>query len=29
MFDDIDDEEYAALIATLLKMLKNIRKHDI
>jgi DNA-binding MarR family transcriptional regulator len=29
MFDDIDDAEYAALIATLLKMLKNIRKHDI
>ncbi|TPL93022.1 MarR family transcriptional regulator [Mesorhizobium sp. B2-3-11] len=28
-FDDIDDAEYAALIATLLKMLKNIRKHDI
>ena len=28
MFDDID-AEYAALIATLLKMLKNIRKHDI
>ena len=27
--DDIDDAEYAALIATLLKMLKNIRKHDI
>lgn len=29
MFEDIDDAEYAALIATLLKMLKNIRKHDI
>jgi len=29
MFDDIDDAEYAALIATLLKMLKNIRKHVI
>ena len=29
MFHDIDDTEYAALIATLLKMLKNIRKHDI
>ena len=29
MFDDIDDAEYSALIATLLKMLKNIRKHDI
>ncbi|TIS77151.1 MAG: MarR family transcriptional regulator [Mesorhizobium sp.] len=29
MFDDIDDVEYAALIATLQKMLKNIRKHDI
>ncbi|MER8370480.1 MarR family transcriptional regulator [Mesorhizobium sp. M0306] len=29
MFDDIDDAEYAALIATLQKMLKNIRKHDI
>ncbi|MER9640990.1 MarR family transcriptional regulator [Mesorhizobium sp. M0239] len=29
MFDDIDDAEYAALIATLLKMLKNVRKHDI
>ncbi|WP_027039632.1 MarR family winged helix-turn-helix transcriptional regulator [Mesorhizobium ciceri] len=29
MFDDIDDAEYSALISTLLKMLKNIRKHDI
>ncbi|RWF64178.1 MAG: MarR family transcriptional regulator [Mesorhizobium sp.] len=29
MFDDIDDVEYAALIATLQKMLKNIRRHDI
>jgi DNA-binding MarR family transcriptional regulator len=29
MFDGIDDAEYAALIATLQKMLKNIRKHDI
>ncbi|AZV18163.1 MarR family transcriptional regulator [Mesorhizobium sp. M7A.F.Ce.TU.012.03.2.1] len=29
MFDDINDAEYSALIATLLKMLKNIRKHDI
>jgi DNA-binding MarR family transcriptional regulator len=29
MFDDIDDAEYAALIATLHKMLKNIRRHDI
>jgi DNA-binding MarR family transcriptional regulator len=29
MFDDIDDAEYAALIATLQKMLKNIRKHEI
>ncbi|MBZ9796607.1 MarR family winged helix-turn-helix transcriptional regulator [Mesorhizobium sp. ES1-4] len=29
MFDDVDDAEYSALIATLLKMLKNIRKHDI
>ncbi|MGX7876562.1 MarR family winged helix-turn-helix transcriptional regulator [Mesorhizobium sp. ORM6] len=29
MFDDVDDVEYAALIATLQKMLKNIRKHDI
>ncbi|RWF40888.1 MULTISPECIES: MarR family transcriptional regulator [unclassified Mesorhizobium] len=29
MFDDVGDAEYAALIATLQKMLKNIRKHDI
>ena len=29
MFDGIDDAEYAALIATLHKMLSNIRKHDI
>jgi DNA-binding MarR family transcriptional regulator len=29
MFDEIDDSEYAALIATLNKMLKNIRRHDI
>ena len=29
MFDGIDDAEYAALIATLQKMLRNIRKHDI
>jgi DNA-binding MarR family transcriptional regulator len=29
MFDEIDDAEYAALIATLHKMLRNIRKHDI
>ena len=29
MFDGIDDAEYAALIATLHKMLKNIRKHEI
>jgi DNA-binding MarR family transcriptional regulator len=29
MFDCIDDQEYAALIATLHKMLRNIRKHDI
>lgn len=29
MFDDVDDAEYAVLIATLQKMLKNIRKHDI
>lgn len=29
MFDGIDDAEYAALIATLGKMLKNIRKHEI
>ena len=29
MFDGVDDAEYAALIATLQKMLRNIRKHDI
>jgi hypothetical protein len=29
MFDGIDDTEYAALIATLTRMLKNIRRHDI
>jgi DNA-binding MarR family transcriptional regulator len=29
MFDDIDDAEYAALVNTLQKMLKNIRLHDI
>ena len=29
MFDGVDDAEYAALIATLQKMLKNIRKHEI
>jgi DNA-binding MarR family transcriptional regulator len=29
MFDGIDDAEYAALIGTLQKMLRNIRKHDI
>ena len=29
MFDGIDDAEYAALIATLHKMLQNIRKHEI
>ena len=29
MFSGIDDAEYAALIATLQKMLRNIRKHDI
>ena len=29
MFDGIDDAEYAALIATLQRVLKNIRKHDI
>jgi DNA-binding MarR family transcriptional regulator len=29
MFDGIDDAEYAALISTLHKMLRNIRKHDI
>jgi DNA-binding MarR family transcriptional regulator len=29
MFDGIDDAEYSALIATLQKILKNIRKHEI
>jgi DNA-binding MarR family transcriptional regulator len=29
MFSDIDDAEYASLIATLQKMLRNIRKHEI
>lgn len=29
MFEDIDDAEYSALLVTLQKMLKNIRKHDI
>jgi len=29
MFDGIDDSEYAAFIATLQKMLKNIRQHEI
>ena len=29
MFEGIDDAEYAALIATLHKMLRNIRRHDI
>ena len=29
MFDGIDDAEYAALVVTLQKMLRNIRKHDI
>ncbi|MBL8584379.1 MAG: MarR family transcriptional regulator [Rhizobiaceae bacterium] len=29
MFDAIDDTEYAALITTLQKMLKNIRRHEI
>jgi DNA-binding MarR family transcriptional regulator len=29
MFDGIDDAEYSALIVTLQKMLKNIRKHEI
>jgi DNA-binding MarR family transcriptional regulator len=29
MFADIDDSEYAAFIATLQKMLRNIRQHDI
>ena len=29
MFDGIDDAEYSALIVTLQKMLKNIRRHEI
>ena len=29
MFEGIDDAEYAALIATLHKLLRNIRRHDI
>jgi DNA-binding MarR family transcriptional regulator len=29
MFEGIDDAEYATLIATLHKMLRNIRRHDI
>lgn len=29
MFDGIDDADYSALIATLQKMLKNIRRHEI
>ena len=29
MFDGIAEAEYAALIGTLQKMLRNIRKHDI
>ena len=29
MFEGIDDAEYAALVATLEKMLRNIRKHEI
>jgi DNA-binding MarR family transcriptional regulator len=29
MFDGIDEAEYAALVGTLQKMLRNIRKHDI
>ncbi len=29
MFADIDDGEYAAFVATLQKMLRNIRQHDI
>ena len=29
MFEGIDDAEYSALIVTLQKMLKNIRKHEI
>jgi DNA-binding MarR family transcriptional regulator len=29
MFDGMDDAEYSALVVTLQKMLRNIRKHDI
>jgi DNA-binding MarR family transcriptional regulator len=29
MFDGIDDAEYAALVATLHRMLNNVRRHDI
>ena len=29
MFEGIDDAEYAALVATLQKVLKNIRQHEI
>jgi len=29
MFDGIDDADYAALINTLQKMLRNVRMHDI
>ena len=29
MFDGIDEAEYSALVGTLQKMLRNIRKHDI
>ncbi|MFI0845573.1 MarR family winged helix-turn-helix transcriptional regulator [Mesorhizobium sp. IMUNJ 23232] len=29
MFEDIGEDEYSALIVTLQKMLKNIRKHEI
>ena len=29
MFQDIGDEEYSALVVTLQKVLRNIRKHDI
>jgi DNA-binding MarR family transcriptional regulator len=29
MFDGVDDAEYQAFIATLHKVLRNIRKHEI
>ena len=29
MFDGIDDAEYSALVVTLQKMLRNIRKHEL